>query len=321
MVRMLGKSQIHSKLSKSRSVPEQFRLLAARSRRESAQTVDPTAMNSLLGFRAFREVGLPAPNSKPVVVRFNDRDPGLYVMIENVDGSFFRRRDLGIQTLYKARNNAGSLGLNTLTDPGYGYGERYGDLGWEDLKGLIQIANSRPLSMEKMRDFVDIDQMIVYLSVHQIIGHIDGIVNNHYLAKLDKYLYGDRTDTGTFWMIPWDLDRLTFQQTSLEKETFAGNKLMSVLTDQEETQQKWSACLTLFSGTHLSPAVFSEWIDGYVASMAEAYEKDPVYKHSKGLSAWGDLIKDRVKNSNSVLNKNISTLTYRTAAECPILAL
>ncbi|MGH7456098.1 MAG: CotH kinase family protein, partial [bacterium] len=70
----------------------------------SAQNGDSTKLNSTVGFWAFRQAGLLAPEAEQAAVYLNGEYQGLYYLIEPIDADFFKRRNRRLGSLYEAMN-------------------------------------------------------------------------------------------------------------------------------------------------------------------------------------------------------------------------
>jgi hypothetical protein len=71
---------------------------------------DPSFIREVLGYRLFEQMGIPTPRNAFAYVRVNDKNLGLYTMVEQVDKTFLRREfATSSGDLYKPQGQAGTL--------------------------------------------------------------------------------------------------------------------------------------------------------------------------------------------------------------------
>ncbi len=182
---------------------------------------DASYMNEVLGYRLYRDAGVPAPRSAYARVSvtvpgtFDRQYLGLYSTIENVDGNFAE---------YHFRAKQGAIFKPVTREP-------FTDLGndWAayqqvydpktdltaaqkqrviDFSKLVSHAEDGEFA-QKLGEFVDLDNLARYMAVTTWISTMDSI-----LAIGQNYYVYLHPKTGKFHFIPWDLDH-AFGQFSL----------------------------------------------------------------------------------------------------------
>src|SRR5690606_33264083 len=145
---------------------------------------------------------IPTLYTEPVSVYLNGSYHGYYMLVENVDESFFRRRGMQISSLYKARRVSAFMSLESLINIEKGVSEQYGESRYADLRNLIISVQQAPEEdLPKVAErWMQLDEFAVYLGTALYLRHFDSANNNFYLYRLKgKQQFG---------IVPWDLDRL-----------------------------------------------------------------------------------------------------------------
>ncbi len=236
----------------------------------SAQNGDPTKLNSTIGFRAFRQAGLLAPEAEPAVVYVNGEYQGLYYLIEPIDADFFKIRNHRLGSLYEAFNGQ-KIGAHLSFAGGYdvrlGFestGERpefFGDLGH-----LIRTLDaSTPENLPaRLEPLLDVENYLRYLAVSVLLHNWDGYFNNFRL-HLDP-------NTAKFQIIPWDVDNLLELHPRSRIE--GANELSEKLLQVPAYRQRYRQILLELMDEKLTVARLDSLIDVTAAKIAPAYAAD-----------------------------------------------
>ena len=276
--------------------------------RLAAQTVDTSGIQSLFGYKAFAESGISVPLNKAVVAQIGDGQPSLYLMIENVEQGFFDRRNQSLHSIYKARNNKGNLFPNSLNYLNDGFKRKEGPEGNWDLKNLIltlELENQEP-DRANILQLVQEDQMLKYLAVHFLIGHVDGTINNYILANLYSTSSGTALSLPEFQLIPWDLDRL-FDYSGITG--FNSNSLMLFLTSSETTCSQWLAALSTLINSTFQLNEATKILDDTASSISTIFPIDPHYQHQVPLEEQLKIMKEKLTNQYQASLELIASTT------------
>jgi spore coat protein H len=173
----------------------------------NAEFDDPSMIRNALSFSFFPLLGVPAPRTKHVLLLINDQPQGIYLEIEGVDSSFFRRRRIGVSSLFYAVNNLADFGLyhpesNHLKSSllsGYEY--KWGPAAEKiKLKSFIRGLNVRQgkLFHSFIQSRLDVNNYLSWLAGAVLTGNYDGFEQNY-------AIYRSRL-TGKWRIIPWDYE-------------------------------------------------------------------------------------------------------------------
>lgn len=153
---------------------------------------DPTMMREVLGYRMFREAGVPAPRAGYALVYVNGEYYGVYANVESVDKTFVRARfDDASGSMYE-----GEYGCDLYPDDVSGFEQ---DAGKDESREDLAAFAAAPL------ESIDRDNVLGFLAVSALIGDFDGYRHSH-----NYRIYRDPT-SGKWSFIPWGLDR-TFKK-------------------------------------------------------------------------------------------------------------
>ena len=156
---------------------------------------DPTYMNELIGRGIYRDAGLPTSRVTHVRVQFNDRDLGLYVLIEPVNKRFLRQY---------FENTGGNLYKPYRQDIDQPLPLEGGsDTSRSDLKELVEAAREKDLARrwERLNQVLDVDGFLDFALAEMLSAHTDSYV----MGRNNYFLFHD-LGTGRFRFITHDLD-------------------------------------------------------------------------------------------------------------------
>jgi spore coat protein H len=173
----------------------------------NAEYDDPSMIRNSLSFAFFPMIGVPAPRTKHVLLYLNHQPLGLYLEIEGVDKSFFRRRKIGASSLFYAVNNkadfsrylpeSNRLKRSLLA----GYEHRFGGRR-EKLKLTSFIRGFHQRQGKELRAFLesrlDVDNYLRWLAGAVLTGNYDGFEQNYALYRSQR--------SGKLRIIPWDYE-------------------------------------------------------------------------------------------------------------------
>ncbi|KIL36924.1 spore coat protein CotH [Cohnella kolymensis] len=173
----------------------------------NAEYDDPSMIRNSLSFAFFPMIGVPAPRTKHVLLYLNDELLGLYLEIEGVEKSFFRRRKIGASSLFYAVNNKADFN-RYLPDSNKlkssllaGYEHRFGGR-QEKLKLTSFISGFHRRQGKELREFLnaklDVDNYLRWLTGAVLTGNYDGFEQNYALYRNRK--------NGKLRIIPWDYE-------------------------------------------------------------------------------------------------------------------
>lgn len=257
--------------------------------RLSAMSGDPSGMRALLAFASFELGGLWVPRVEPVALWLNHEYLGLYLLIEPIDSDFFVARGDRVHALYKARDLLATLETNA--DIEAAFAKRVDEANHSDLRALVtEIDKAARDETNELGDLVETNEVLRYMAGVQFINDWDGIHNNYYLARSAR--------TPRFSILPWDLDQ-TFGKVlkPSDGELFDDNALMRFLysTDYARYLEEIERFDQL-----VSPEVIAGLIDGFEATLGEAYQHDR-FLEQESLHDQAESIKRRAERQHEAI--------------------
>lgn len=162
-----------------------------------AELSDRSYGRSLLTWRAYEMVGIPAAQTFKIRVERNGEFQGLYSYVDIFDGTWRERFDIEeAGSFYKTQSSAFDQNKNILNR----WDLKEGVEGYAPLEEMLAaILDGTEAEREAyVRANFDIPQIIDYAVVTALAEHVDSASKNFYVFKPDA--------TGLWQMIPWDLD-------------------------------------------------------------------------------------------------------------------
>ena len=190
---------------------------------------DPTMLREVLGYRLYREAGVPAPHAGYATVTINGEPKGLYAVIETVDDLFLARRfdDAG-GNLYE-----GEYGCDLYPEDVAGFEHDEGPGGdRSDLAAFARVASGSDEQLFGPDSPLDMKSFLSFLAVSAFIGDFDGYRHSH-----NYRIYHEPTKD-KWYFIPWGID-LGVQEGQFDlrqRRTFGQALLLATL------RAAWSIC-------------------------------------------------------------------------------
>lgn len=173
----------------------------------NAEFDDPSMIRNALSFRFFEWIGVPSPKAHHCLLKLNGQNLGVYLEIEAVNSSFFRRRGIPVQALMYAVNDGANFSRTEpeSNSPKRSLFEGYelkigGDTDRQQLKTFI--SNLNTLSGSKLESFLykrlDVNNYLHWLAGAVFTGNYDGFDQNYAIYK--------HKTRGVYRMVPWDYE-------------------------------------------------------------------------------------------------------------------
>lgn len=165
---------------------------------------DPAFIRETLAYHVYAACGVPASRSRMVRLNVNGQFHGLYVEVEQVDDTLLRRFNLSGAALFKATsddNQADERDFSSEAALAAHYtNETDKDEGLGELQRFCRELARATNRSDFLTRHVDVEKYINYLAATVLVQHWDGFNKNHYLVH-------DRSGSGKWLVLPWDLDR------------------------------------------------------------------------------------------------------------------
>jgi len=174
------------------------RFLGLRSITLNGMVEDPTLVREALGYRLYREVGVPAPDTGYAQVTLDGQPLGLYLLVESVDQEFLDRR-FGDHhgDMYE-----GEYGCDLYPEDVAGLETEVHGEDRRALAALVDAAGGPTGGLMARLDRSALD----YLAVSALIGDFDGYRHSH-----NYRLYRD-PEVERWFFIPWGIDRTFYKR-------------------------------------------------------------------------------------------------------------
>jgi spore coat protein H len=233
----------------------------------SAQVYDRSFTKTTLASYIFRQMGFPVFNSSEIFLILNNKNKGIYKLIERIDENFFLKRQLSVYELIKVRFEAkfSLIGQNNIYT---NFDKEIPDD--NNLSNLAEFFNALDTTssenlLTQLGEFLDIKNYLRYHAVSTIIASVDGFTNN-------MYLYRSSSDSA-YQIIPWDFDR-SFDPL-FQPIIYGDNEIMRKLKTNPQIDSMYRnelryICNEVFTEENLFPI-----IDTIYTRIKQAYYLDP----------------------------------------------
>lgn len=180
--------------------------------------VDSSMLREWIGYRVFRELGVPAPRAGFAQVYLNDLEYGLYIDLEPYDDEFLARvYDDPTGNLYESDKSA------DLNRDIWSWDQDEGeDESRDDLLAFSELAMQDGDAVFYGPDaVVDMPRFLAFMAGEVFVGHFDGHMGRH-----NFFIYHEPTlDLWTYQ--PWSLDQALARHVSpFEHEGYLGAKCL-----------------------------------------------------------------------------------------------
>ncbi len=174
------------------------RFLGLRSITLNGMVEDPTLVREALGYRLYREVGVPAPDTGYAEVTLDGKPLGLYLLVETVDQEFLDRR-FGD---HRGDVYEGEYGCDLHPEDVAGLETEVNGDDRRELAALVDAAGGPAQGLMSRFDPSALD----YLAVSALIGDFDGYRHSH-----NYRIYRD-PEVKRWFFIPWGIDRAFYKR-------------------------------------------------------------------------------------------------------------
>ena len=233
----------------------------------SAQVGDPSMMRTILASYVYREMGFQVFDSDFAFIKINNKNKGLYYIIERVEKDFFERRGVPVYEVIKTIFDAKFTFKNGTNIYEFFEKEINDNENLYNFENFIHTLDTvkQENIFNELRKLLDINTYLKYHAASTIIAANDGFRNNIIFYK--------RTPETPYETLPWDFDG-TFNATFTEI-FYGDNEIIDklLLNDSCLTlyRQYYTYCLeNIFIESNLFPV-----IDEAVKKIRIGYELDP----------------------------------------------
>ncbi|MFP4014886.1 MAG: CotH kinase family protein [Chitinispirillaceae bacterium] len=290
-----------------------------------SMSADQSKMHDVISYELFRKMGIHSPRTAFVNIFVNDRNLGLFVAVENIDGRFTDSRwpAYGNGNLYKEvwptnRSESAYLGaLKTNGNP-------------EDNPDVAKIlafsevieSSTEENFIQNLYPYVDFDYLLRYIAVDRAIKNWDGIMgwytdrSGRWAGNHNFFIYEEQDPGEKFWLIPWDMDNTLWSTDPYMDDAGVPNWNENV-PDCEPmpvwggssyvyppcydkftrllAKLLWDEFVSIgeeFLEEHFEPQQLRDKVDAYSQLVSPVVAVDPVLSHEDWLDEVDDLKRD-----------------------------
>ena len=234
--------KLNIKVSFSKYDPD-GRFLGVKKLQFHAMNADSSMMREKLSYWLFNQMGVPAPRTTFVRLQINGSYSGVYLLVENIDGSFVKSRfadDAG--TLFKEAWPAAHPDMMVMKKSHFRNQRRTNKRKKSDFKSIFEFAKAIQSSGDDqaaaIQQFWSLDHLGRYMAVDRAIANDDGPMHfycgehrgKRYCGNHNFYLYQE-SNADRFWLIPWDLDK-TF--TEFDSQSTGDDWFLDILHEWDD---------------------------------------------------------------------------------------
>lgn len=230
----------------------------------SAQYFDESFCRYRLADYVFKKAGFATSDLNPILFFINNNFMGLYLEREGVDESFFQKRNINVNSVYKV-NSGGELTFTNGMNIYSAFEKKIpnDDVCFSDLERLITVIDKGidDDKVSELENILDVYNALDYYAICTILSSYDCIKFNYYLIFNLK--------TKKFEFIPWDLDR-TFKGAEEELPHYE-NGLFEMLLEHEPYEEYfYKKQREFFNKDELLDVLYQ-----YYSEIEKAYAIDP----------------------------------------------
>lgn len=265
----------------------------------SAQVYDPTMINTTIASKIYKELGFPVFESKHVFLRVNNKDQGLYPIIERVEQPFFNKRNLQVNELFKLGFDS-KFTFASAYNPQFYFSKEIPDD--NNFNSLIEFINALDTcNAEKIESslskWLDIDNYLKYHAATSIINNFDAFRNNFFLYRPRK--------NDPFEIIPWDFDKCFFRDEQVG--IFGENEIILKLFKNETYVTNYKEKVKQLLGTLFTENYIFPIIDSTASAIKDFYQIDPYLGGRYTIDEEISELKNFISNRRQFLINNIDS--------------
>lgn len=265
----------------------------------SAQVYDPTMVNTTVASRIYKELGFPMFESKHVFLKINNRDQGLYPIIERVEQPFFNKRNLPVSELFKLGFDS-RFTLTATYNPQFYFSKEIPDD--DNYNSLLEFINALDTSnseklQSSLENWLNIDNYLTYHSTTSVINNFDAFRNNFFLYRPQK--------DNPFEIIPWDFDKCFYREDQVD--IFGENEIILKLFENETYVTAYKEKVKYLLGTLFTENYIFPIIDSTASVIRDAYQIDPYLGGRYNLTEEVNTLKNYISQRRQYLLNNIDS--------------
>ena len=252
-------------------------------------------MAEYIALDLFECFGIPTPAHEIAFVSFNGVDSGLYIVVEDVNKSFFKKHYVGkVGTALKSTPvyREDKVCLNST----------WFDIVFQKVNGSTQTYDNLIRALDcgdGFEDYINVDEWLRFFACTSAIGGADSIFD-----VITNFVLYD--NNGKIELVPWDLsEAFSGKETPNGIDYYynngqdSSNSLLDLILSVPEYKQKYHNYIKQICNGFLEPEAFDSYFRDLVKSLEPFWGRD----HSTGLIS--DSAKEELLSGSSESYLNI----------------
>jgi len=228
---------------------------------------DESYLCEQLARELFESLGIPAPRAGHALVRINERDAGLFVMIEGANKQFVKRYFSSAEGNLYDGGSGGEITGNLKVESGEHPDDR------SDLKGLADATKERDPAkrLNRLEEALDLEKFIDFAATEAFLVHWDG-----YCLGGNNYRVFHDITRNKMVFIPHGLDQLFGVSRSISlglTPPFKG-LVAKALFSVPEARQRYLARIAQLSANDFRPQKLIARIDALAARLRSGVSRE-----------------------------------------------
>ncbi len=256
----------------------------------SAQVYDKTLLKTTVTSAIYKELGFPTFKNKHVFLKINNRDEGLYPLIERIEQPFFDRRNLPVTELFKLGFGSKFTLAGTYNPQFYFSKEIPDDENYNSLIEFIHAidtCNSENV-YSSLESWLDVHNYLEYHAITSLINNFDAFRNNFFLHK--------ESGLAPFKIIPWDFDKSFYYED--EVGIYGENEIILKLLQNDQVVEEYKNKVKYLLSTVFTKKYIFPIIDSTASVIRDGYNIDPYlgagrYNFEEEINALKQFISER----------------------------
>lgn len=254
---------------------------------------DPAYMCENLGGQIFRAAGIPAPRVTYAHVWLNDRDLGLYVLIEGFDEAFLRNG---------FKNRSGIIYQGAFSDidgnlPSNAKDPKQAQILLKRLADAFREPDPAK-RRQKIEQYLDVDKFLTFMALESMVAHWDG-----YCGNRNNYRIYEDPSSNKMIFLPHGMDQL-FQRPDYPLMSNNGAIVCQALLATPEDRIKYFERIAELRKKVFDPQDLHKRIDdiaAHIQPVAEEISPDAVRQHKEQTAGMHQRIDERVRQIDHML--------------------
>jgi spore coat protein H len=247
---------------------------------------DQTYLHEKISRELFEAAGVPVPRAGNAWLTFNDREFGIYVLLEGVNKQFLKRYFKDVSgNVYD-----GHSGSDVTTDMPTNSGENRRDK--SRLRALASATREPELDarLEALEKTLDLDRFFSFVGMEMILGHWDGYT----IGRNNFRIYHDR-DNDRMVFLPHGLDQVLGRKFPMMPPNANGLVARAVL-DIPEARKRYrerygQLCTNVFIVESLTDRITT--VAAKIDAVIARHDPEKAHSHSGAAARFARRIKER----------------------------